>query len=159
KDQPAGKVLDLVLSDGSWIATRDGTLVSLKRDEAAAPVPGHKAEHDRDEDRDRDEDNDRPEAPEPPEAPSIHIPPVPPIPPIPSMHGKHGKKGEDRFITGSNLTIGKDETAHDVTVFGGNLEIYGTVTGDVSVTGGNVNVHRDAKIKGDLSGVGGNVNV
>jgi hypothetical protein len=75
------------------------------------------------------------------------------------MHGKHTKKGEDRFVTGSNLTIAKDETAHDVTVLGGNLEIFGTTTGDVSITGGNVTVHRDAKVRGDLGAMGGNVNV
>ena len=31
KDQPAGKVLDLLLLDSDYIATRDGTLVSIRR--------------------------------------------------------------------------------------------------------------------------------
>ena len=41
KDQPAGKVLDLLLLDGDYIATRDGTLVSIRHAKAdvAKPVP------------------------------------------------------------------------------------------------------------------------
>jgi len=34
KDQPASKLLDVVLSDGKYVAKRDGTLVSIKREEA-----------------------------------------------------------------------------------------------------------------------------
>ena len=32
KNQPAGKVLDLILGSGSYVATRDDTLISITRD-------------------------------------------------------------------------------------------------------------------------------
>ena len=36
KDQPASKVLDLLLLDASYVATRDGSLVSIRRTKAEA---------------------------------------------------------------------------------------------------------------------------
>jgi hypothetical protein len=177
KDQPATKVLDLVLPEDGWIAKRDGTLVSLRRDASAAvAIPGHAGHH-----------NvppmppippippvppvpgasppDPPEPPEAPEAPEadddsdMKTPHPPPPPGKPGKHGKHGDRGEDRVITGGNLVIEKGEIAHDITVFGGNLEVLGKVTGDISVTGGNVIVRPGASVHGDVSTVGGNLTV
>jgi hypothetical protein len=44
---------------------------------------------------------------------------------------------------------------HDVTVMGGNVDLWGTVTGDLSVMGGNVRIHRGARVLGDAAAVGG----
>lgn len=112
-DQPPAKVLDLVLADADYVATRDGTLVSIDRDVAA-----------------------------PSTAPSTAT-----------------ARGEDRNVMGGNLVIAKGETAHDVTVMGGNLEVYGSVTGDVTVFGGNVRVHEGARIAKDCTMFGGNVSL
>jgi hypothetical protein len=149
KDQPAGKVLDLVMEDG-WVATRDGTLVSMKYATPPPPPPPPPAAP-------------TPSAPDPAEiaarAASAGLPP-PPIPLPPTKGDHHGKrKGEDRVLTGGNITVGKDEIVHDVVLFGGNADVYGTVTGDVSITGGNCTIHPGAHVKGDVVGVGGNVTV
>lgn len=141
KQQPASKVLDILLDDGDYVASRDGTLVSIVRGaaDAAAQVP-----------------------PAPPVAP------VPPVPPeaasAPGIHIQIDDKpdderphahGKDRTVMGGNVTIPKGEIAGDVTVFGGNLDIEGESTGDVSVFGGNVVVHDGARIQGDASVFGG----
>ena len=154
KNQPASKVLELILADGTFVATRDENRVSLKRaDAASAALPGA--------------------APTPP------VPGMPPIPPVPPMamgqdsdsdsdseaheakagahHSRHGKRGEDRTVTGHNLTIGKDETVNDVVVLGGSLDVYGHVTGDISVTGGSLHIHDGAHVEGDATAIGGSV--
>ena len=127
KDQPATKVLDLVMANEGWVATRDGSLVSLRRE--AAPIS-----------------TDAKDA-----ALSLELPST--------AHGRHGTKAKDRVVTGENLIVYKDDTARDVTVFGGNLDVYGEITGDVSVTGGNVSVHGGAHVRGDVAGVGANVSI
>jgi hypothetical protein len=35
KDQPAAKVLSMILADGSYVAKRDGDLIAIERDKAA----------------------------------------------------------------------------------------------------------------------------
>ncbi len=172
KDQPASKVLDLVLPEEGWIAKRDGTLVSLRRDATAAaagtgarhgvppippippipPVPGAPPIA-------APQPPEPPEPPEAPEAPEANGDADSKAPPAHRKHGKHGDRGEDRVITGGNLVIEKSEIAHDITVFGGNLEVLGKVTGDISVTGGNVIVRPGASVHGDVSTVGGNLTV
>jgi hypothetical protein len=42
---------------------------------------------------------------------------------------------------------------------GGNLDVWGTVTGDLGVMGGNVYIHRGAHVHGDASLVGGTLTV
>jgi len=59
------------------------------------------------------------------------------------------------MVTGGNVRIEKNETAHDVTVFGGNADILGTVTGDLSVFGGKVLIANGARVHGDASMMGG----
>lgn len=168
KDQPAGKVLDLVLAgEQRWVAKRDGTLVSLQRDATPAVAPSDAAAA-------ADPhagmaSPQPPQPPEPPEPPAIHgvppIPPIPPIPPVPPVasghgkHGRHGDRGEDRVITGGNLVVEKNEVAHDITLFGGNLDVLGKVTGDISVTGGNVVIRPGAKVHGDVATIGGSLTV
>jgi hypothetical protein len=159
KQVPASKVLDILLDDGDWVATRDGTLVSL--------VHGD----------DSDDDG-------PPGRIVVNVPPIPPIPAMPPMppvpgasasakgappSGKDVKiqigdgseidvphaRGQDRTVMGGNVTIAKGEVARDVTVFGGDVEIEGETTGDVTVFGGNVHVHDKARVRGDASVFGG----
>lgn len=164
KDQPAGKVLDLLLLDSSYEARRDGSLISIARVGAAAA--------------------DDPPGPagilEPPAIPAPQIPPVPPVPPIPASPPEppaplapptppappapppppaiHAR-GPDRIITGDSITIEKGDVVHDVSVFGGSLKVLGTVTGDVNVMGGSVRIREGGSVLGDAAVLGGSLTV
>lgn len=155
KDQPASKVLDLLLLDADYVATRDGSLVSIRRAAAAtsapsapsAPgtsVPSASAPA-------------VPDAPTPPEAPSALAAPAPPEPPAPPA--PPGKRGRDRDVTGNSLKIAKNEVVDDVSVVGGSLDVYGTVTGDIDVAGGAVHIHPGARVHGDVSALGGSITI
>ncbi len=133
KDQPPGRVLELVLDDQSYVASREGTLVRIRR---ASPPP----------------------AAAPAETPAVPaVPPAPPAPPEKPEGKKHKRSGEDRTIFGSNARIEAGEVVDDVTVFGGNVEVLGHVTGDLTVFGGNVHVKEGARVDGDASLLGGNL--
>lgn len=67
--------------------------------------------------------------------------------------------GEDKSVMGGNAVVAKDERVHDVSVMGGNLDIFGTVTGDVSVVGGHATVKEGAHVMGDAVAVGGALDV
>jgi hypothetical protein len=155
KQQPAAKVLELLLDDEDYVAKRDGTLVSIVRDEddegsqAVPPVP--------------------------------QVPPVPATvasavasamasaahaaPSSTSVSISVGSdstevdephaRGKDRTVMGGDVRIAKGEVARDVTVFGGNVDIEGEATGDVTVFGGNVRVHEGARVHGDATVFGG----
>jgi hypothetical protein len=150
--QAPGKVLDLILEDvpGSYTATRDGSIVSLsfsggKSSGAAtgsvAAVPSPLS------------------SPAPPAAPS---PPAPPASvdagELAKLSEGHGR-GDDRTVTGGSLRIEKNETVHNVSIFGGNLEVFGTVTGNVSVLGGSAHLHDGAHIEGSSNIIGGAVKI
>jgi carbonic anhydrase/acetyltransferase-like protein (isoleucine patch superfamily) len=62
-------------------------------------------------------------------------------------------------VTGGRLKIRRDEVVHDVSVFGGSVEVYGTVTGDLAVMGGRAEVHPGAHIVGSATTVGGSLRV
>jgi hypothetical protein len=171
KQQPASKVLDILLDDGDYLATRDGTLVSIAAATAGATgvadsltAPSGAAA------------GPLPPVPPVPPPPPAPVPPTPPAAVAPGAgvsltaspsgaginvrvdtDGKDDRhvRGKDRTVMGGNVTIGKGEVAGDVTVFGGNVEIDGETTGDVSVFGGNVVVHDGARIGGDASVFGG----
>jgi hypothetical protein len=84
------------------------------------------------------------------------VPPVPAAPPAPPVPPAiYEDDGHDRRITGGNLRIDKGENVHDVQVLGGNVDVWGTVTGDLAVVGGNVTVHDGARVRGDAATVGG----
>ncbi len=68
-------------------------------------------------------------------------------------------RGEDRTVFGSALTLGKGEVAHDVAVFGGSLDVYGTVTGELAVLGGAAHVHDGGKVLGSATVLGGELRV
>lgn len=137
QDQPVDKVLAVLLGDGDWIAKRDGTLVTIARvqKEAAAPAP-------------------TPPTPPTASAGATADPPEPPAPPRAAR-----KKERNVEVFGHSLHIGKDEVVHDVTVFGGSVEIEGTVTGDLAVIGGDAHLAGSAKIEGDASVTGGHMKV
>jgi len=129
-DQPADKVLDVVLGDGDFTAKRDGTLITITAGAPAAP----------------------PAASAPPPQPSASAPPPPPAPPPTA-------RGEDRMVRGGDLVVGADEIVHDVTVFGGSVTIFGTATGNVTVFGGSASVKKGAHIFGSATAVGGSIDV
>ncbi len=153
KDQPAEKVLGVLLSEGDWIAQRDGTLISISRN------PNPKA------------------APEVAAIPAIPaIPPVPAVPPPPAVEVKPDVKvqislksddekgpqkgeGKDREVVGQNLVIEKDEVVRNVQLVGGSLVIKGTVTGDVDTVGGTVDLEPGSRVMGDIQVMGGSVEV
>jgi carbonic anhydrase/acetyltransferase-like protein (isoleucine patch superfamily) len=152
KGQPAGKVLELLLSDGDYVAHRDGTLVDIHRSQPAvaaanpaAPAPSAPPAP--------------PAMPMPPAPAAVPAPPAPPAPPASVSKGKHGDRGEDRVVTGGSLRVEAGETVHDVAVFGGSVDVYGTVTGDIAVMGGSARIHKGAKVKGDATAVGGTLRV
>ena len=136
KQQPASKVLDILLDDGDYVATREGTLVSIGPE--APPPPASAAA------------SSSSAAPSPPAGADIHIQIG-----DSSDEGGHHLSGKDRTVMGGNVTIAKGEVAGDVTVFGGNVDIEGESSGDVSVFGGNVVLHEGARIHGDASVFGG----
>src|SRR6185437_3730128 len=97
KDQPASKVLDVVLSDGRYVARRNDTLISIAPDDGSVPP-----------------------AAVPPVPPLSAMPPMPPMPPIPPLPATASDgDGRDRVVTGSNLRVNAGEVVHDVTVMGG----------------------------------------
>jgi len=138
-DQPADKVLDVVMGEGDWVATRDGTLITI----ASAPSP-------------------EPSAPAPavataPAAPSATL--APPPPPVPTAAPMATVRGEDRIVHGGNLSIGADEVVHDVTLMGGSLELAGTATGNVTVLGGSARIVKGAHVIGSATAIGGSLDV
>jgi hypothetical protein len=134
KDQPPRKVLAILLAQGKYVASRDGDLVSIRREEAASPPA--------------------PPVPAVPPVPAIPpIPPVPPPPPPPSAK----QHAEDRMVTGGKLRLGPGEVAHDVSVYGGNADIEGTVTGDLSIMGGKGRVGKTGHVAGNATLLGGSL--
>lgn len=149
KDQPADKVLALILADGEWTAQRDGTLISISQNAGAKALP--------------------------PAPPVADVPPVPEVPPPPVVapvapgvkvtvdvnaeDGKNIQKGEgnDREVVGQNLVIDKDEVVRNVQLVGGSLVIKGTVTGDVELVGGKVELAPGSRVMGDIEVMGGSV--
>jgi hypothetical protein len=159
KKQPATQVLELVLSDGDWVARRRGDLIQIERSKpvADAPVPASP-----------------PPLPPPPGA----IGALPPLPGASAAPGAAADAGEDddddddrkanpppshvrhrhrpdRTVFGGNLRVDKDETVKDVSVLGGTAGIYGTVDGDITVVGGSVHIYPGAHVTGDIGMMGG----
>ena len=151
RDQNPNKVLDLLLADGRWVAQRDGSLISIAPDRsepAAAPAPTA--------------------APASPPAPSAE--PAPTAAPAPSATPAAGstspadvdevtERGEDRVVTGGNTTVGREEIVRDVVVVGGEADVSGTVTGDMSVMGGEATIRKGAHVHGDASVLGGELTI
>ncbi|AKT36357.1 polymer-forming cytoskeletal protein [Chondromyces crocatus] len=196
--QPAGKVLDLLLADGEYVARRDGSLIAITPSSRPGPVPMASLE------------------PFSPPMPPLPLAPPSPEPPVerpagavdpagatgepsarpdatvdtaapadeadPSLaapstndpasqtkvhddddddgdEASRKARGRDRTVAGSSLRIEKEEVVHDVSLVGGSLEVLGTVTGDINVAGGSVNVRSGARVRGDVMVMGGSLNI
>jgi hypothetical protein len=136
-DLPADKALDVILADGDFVAKRDGTLITISTaKDAAAATP-----------------------PPPPPIPIATAAVPPPVPSAIVAAPAATTRGEDRIVHGGSLTIGENETVHDVTVFGGSLEIKGTVTGNMTVFGGSCHVRKGAHVVGNATALGGSIDV
>ncbi|HEU4404218.1 MAG TPA: polymer-forming cytoskeletal protein [Polyangiaceae bacterium] len=139
KNQPADKVLELLLSEGDYVAQRSGTLLSIRGE--GAPGPGGAPPS----------PPSPPDAPVPPAPPAPPVPAAPPVPPVPTV------RGEDRSVRGGNVKVAADEVVHDITVYGGSVQIWGTVTGNVSVFGGSVHLHPKSHVYGSATVLGGSM--
>jgi hypothetical protein len=157
KKQPATKILELVLSDGDYVARRQGDLIQIERARpvadaplavpapSAAPAPSSSS-RDAAAGESKDVDDDE-EEPPPPSAPPSH------------GHGPHTHHRADRTVFAGNLRVDKDETVKDVTVLGGTADIYGTVSGDMSILGGTARIYQGAQVSGDVVMLGGTLKI
>jgi hypothetical protein len=149
--QPAAKVLELILGDGRYVARRDGDLVSIAPVAARADTKDSDdvtadATVDTDTDTDVDVDVDVDAAAAKAGAPR-------------SPGAKTGSRphGKDRVVTGSSVTIGRDEVVGDLVVLGGSAEVLGQVSGDVSVFAGSLQVREGGHVFGDVATFGGSI--
>jgi hypothetical protein len=144
KDQPADKVLELLLADGRYVAKRDGTLISItKASEASSPAASASA--------------------------SAQAAPAPPPAAKPASSDDEGddtkpghaggRDSDDRVVTGGSTRVEANETVHDLVVMGGSAEVLGTVTGDVVVMGGSAEIHKGAEVRGDATVLGGSLDI
>lgn len=135
KNEVPSKILEILLEDGDFVAKRDGTLVSLgsaPKDAAAAPPP----------------------------VAAVIAPPAATVDAPPALAAAAPSvRGEDRVVQGDDLVIEAGEVAHDVSVVGGDLDVRGTITGNASVTGGEMKVQKGAHIVGNATTIGGKLEV
>ncbi|MEO7113555.1 MAG: polymer-forming cytoskeletal protein, partial [Polyangiaceae bacterium] len=151
KNQPAAKVLDLVLDDASYVAKRDGSLISIER-QTETPVAPTTAT--------------MPALVETAPA-SVVLPPAPPpvplalsaTPPVPPTPPTTTTPAEDRLITGGSLRIEKGEIVKNVTVLGGSVDVLGEVMGDLTVAGGSAHVRKDGHVHGAATAIGGSLDI
>lgn len=148
KSAPADQVLRALLSDGgagSWVAKREGTILTLSRGGPATldldPLLGLP----------------RPAANVPPAVPAV--PPVPSAPEPAAKAVEKPAKQRDIEVMGNSRRIGKDEVVHDVTVMGGTVEIEGRLTGNLQVIGGDAHLLGSARIEGNASVTGGRMRI
>ncbi len=157
KDESPLAVLEALLESGDFTATRHGKLVVVSETKLVAAAQSQTV----------DAATTQPETPKPSEVPAEAAAPVVPVtptaaiavPPVPSPASDEHEPGEDKSVMGGNAVVAKDERVHDVSVMGGNLDIFGTVTGDVSVVGGHATVKEGARVMGDAVAVGGALDV
>jgi cytoskeletal protein CcmA (bactofilin family) len=128
KKQPASKVLDLIVAGGDYRAHRDGDLIAIAPFAPPAAEPG-------------------------PSAPAAGAPADS------TMTSTRGSRphGKDRVVTGSSVTIAKDEVVGDLVVLGGSAEVSGTVSGDIAVFGGSLEIKNGARVFGDVATFAGSV--
>ena len=175
KAQPASKVLDILLDDGDYTVKRDGTLLSVDRTSAPSAI-----------DPLAPRAPEAPAAPPSPPAPrasgvsavasaaaasavaaaaSAAAPPPPQSKDVKIELGSTSqidephKRGSDKTVMGGDVHVAKNETVRDLTVFGGNVDIEGQVSGDVTVFGGTAHVHGGASVHGDATVFGGKLDL
>lgn len=139
KGQPAKKVLDALLDDGSWVAKRSGTMVTISRSNGSPSAEG---------------------AP-PAEAEDGTAPPEKQR--DVEVWGKNLRIGKDEVVHDVTVMGGTVEiegrVTGDLAVVGGqaNLLKGAHVEGDASATGGLIRIEDGARIDGDLGVVGGSI--
>jgi cytoskeletal protein CcmA (bactofilin family) len=124
--QPPSKVLDLILAGGDYRARRDGALISIAPVAKAVEETARPAES----------GGTAPHA---------------------AAKAARGARphGKDRVVTASSVTIGKDEVVGDLVVLGGSATVLGTVSGDIAVFGGSLEIKEGAHVFGDVATFGG----
>lgn len=134
EDQPVDKVLGVLLSDGSWVAKREGSLVTIER--ASVKSPAEQSPESR---------------PKPKKDRDVEV------------LGDRMRIGKDEVVhnvtvLGGSVII-EGRITGDLAVMGGAAEVLetGLVEGNVSVTGGRIALSPGAQIEGDLSVLGGGV--
>lgn len=145
KDQDPKDVLDAVLDEGAYVATRKGSMVTVRSvasSTAASPAASATAE-----------------VKEPQVA--TQAPLVAPItdPNLKAPDAKADEPAEDRSVVGGTFVLARGERAHHLQIVGGKAEVFGEVTGDVTVTGGKAVLHDGARVFGDATVVGGKLEV
>jgi hypothetical protein len=144
KDQPASKVLEILLDEGSWVAKRDGAIVSISAGSAEeAPPP-------------------------PPPAASVLADADAEPPPSGKRRdvevlGNNIKIGKDEVVHDVTVMGGTVEiegrVTGDLAVVGGRAVVRSgaRVDGDASVTGGRIEFEDGSRVDGDLSVLGGSI--
>ncbi len=66
---------------------------------------------------------------------------------------------EDMKVMGGDGAVEKGRVVRNLTVMGGHCDVYGRVTGDVSVMGGSVVIHEGAVVEHDVSTMGGHIEI
>jgi hypothetical protein len=152
RDERADRVLEAIFAEGDIVATRDGGILRVAK---GAAVNGKGVEPK----GDAAEGVDAAEAPAPRTDRVDETKPKAPEPAAAASATDGDGQGSDRMVKGQSLRIEKGETVHDVSVFGGSVDVYGKVTGDLVVTGGAARIHAGAVIKGDATAIGGSMHV
>jgi hypothetical protein len=132
KNESPAKLLDVLLSDADYVATRDGNLISITKDTAkpAAPLPAPTAEEQR-----RGEDR--------------------------TVTGGDAIIAKDEVVHDLMVLGGKVQihgvVTGDLSVTGGAAHLFpgARVRGDASVMGGEIRAEDEAAIDGDISIMGG----
>ena len=142
-DQPAARVLDMILSDRDYVAEREGDRVTIGLSQpsvvpAVAPPPV-------------------PAAPAVPAA--LEVPAVPAVPAPPAAANVNDSDDRDRVVLGGNLRIEKGERVEDVEVLGGHVDVWGVVEGDLEVMGGEARLHDGAVVMGNVTTLGGSLHM
>lgn len=144
EDASADDVLKALLTDGRYVAERQGSIITIAEERPAPPSDaGNKA---------------------PGTDVAVAAPPAPPAPPgppelPPPPEPPPARKPRDLQILGNNIRIAKDEVVRDVTMMGGSIEIEGRVTGDLTMYGGNAHLHPSGRIEGDAHLTGGSMSI
>ncbi len=127
KQQPAARVLEMILSDGDYVAHRKGNRITINSGPAAmVPISS-----------------------EPLGVEQAAL--------VSALASWRDNQDRDRSRMGSDLRIEKNERVDDVRVYGGDVDVWGVVKGDLEVKGGDVLLHEGAHVVGDVSVLGGDI--
>lgn len=130
KGQSPADVLDALLDDGEFVAIRKGTLVRVELLDAGA--------------KDVSSSSDA--------TPAL-------VATSSRSTDDTDDDAEDLKVMGGHGQLDKGQTVRNLTVMGGSCDVYGRVTGDVSVMGGRVTLHEGSVVEHDVTTMGGHVEI